>query len=64
MKFDKAKERALIRLLDSAAKKYGLIAARHAINKWAAAQRNKVSLNKKEIALDKLLAEVSKRLQL
>lgn len=61
-KFDRVKEKAIIHMLDSAAKKYGLADARHAANKWCGAQRVKARLAKQQRELKKQLAEVNKKL--
>lgn len=62
MKFDKATEKLILRQLDQAAKKHGLAVMRHAINKWAAVQRDKASITKEQRELQKRLAELNKRL--
>jgi hypothetical protein len=61
-KFDKKTEKALIKLLDGASKKFGLNEVRHAANKWCDGQRAKASLAKARAELEKKLAEVNSKL--
>ena len=62
-KFDKTKEKALIKLLDTAVRKYGLLDVRHAANKWATVQRARHSLAKKRAALQRELEQVNQKLR-
>lgn len=63
VKFDKTKEKAVIKLLDAAARKYGLLDVRHAANKWTTVQRVRASLAKKRAALQSELDKVNKKLR-
>mgnify|MGYP001561747693 CR=1 FL=1 len=60
--FDRGIEKAVIRLLDNSARKHGMKEVRHAANKWSKAQGDKISLGKKQKALEAQLAEVQRRL--
>ncbi len=60
--FDRVIEKTVIRLLDKAASKHGMKEVRHASNKWSKAQGDKLSLSKKQKALEAQLAEVQRRL--
>lgn len=62
-KFDAQKEKSVIKLLDTATKKYGLRDVRHAANKWCIGQRDRLRLAKQSAALEKQLAEVNRRLR-
>ena len=61
-RFDKKTEKALVRLLDNASKKYSLTEVRHATNKWCNAQRDRASLAKARAELEKRLSEVNRKL--
>lgn len=54
--------KAIITLLDVAAKKHGMKDTRYAVNKWASGQRDRLRLTKQSAVLQKQLAEVEKRL--
>jgi len=59
---DSASVKAVIKLLDHAAKKHGLAEVRRAANRWAIGQRDKLRLARQRVALERELAEVNKRL--
>ena len=61
-KYDKQTEKAIIKVLDMAVKKYGLNEVRHAANKWCNAQRAKISLAKARKTLEEKLVEVNRKL--
>lgn len=61
-KVDSPATKAVISLLDKAAKQYGLSEVRRAANRWASGQRDKLRLAKQRAALERELAEVNKRL--
>lgn len=61
-KYDKKTEKALLKLLDGASKKFGLREVRHAANKWCEAQRAKASLSKARAELEKRLEDVNRKL--
>jgi len=61
-RYDKKIEKAIMKHLDVAAKKYGMSDVRHGANKWCNAQREKVSLTKAQKALEAKLAEVNRKL--
>ena len=54
--------KSIIKILDGIAKRRGLNTTRHAVNKWAQAQRDKLRLTKQSAALQKQLEEVNRRL--
>ena len=62
-KFDRKIEKTVLKLLDVAAKKHGVPNVRHAANKWATAQREKVALGKAQRELEKKLDEVNRKLR-
>ena len=54
--------KAVLKTLDSAAKAYGLREVKSAATRWVNGQRDKFRLSKERAALEKQLAEVTKRL--
>ncbi len=61
-KFDRKTEKAIMKMLDGAARKHGLKEVRHAANKWCTAQRDKASLAKAQKELQAKLEEVNRKL--
>ena len=62
-RYDKAKVKPIIKMLDAAARKYGMKDVKYAANRWVNAQREKASLNKQRALLEKQLSEVSARIK-
>lgn len=54
--------KAVLKLLDAAARKHGMSETRRASNRWSIGQRDKARLAKQRAALERQLAEVTKRL--
>ena len=61
-KYDKRNEKEIMRLLDVAVKKFGMVEVRHAANKWCGAMRAKASLAKARKELENKLEEVNRKL--
>jgi len=61
-KCDPAIYKAVKKFLDWSERKHGVKATRWATNKWVNGQREKTSLLKQRAALERSLAQVSKRL--
>jgi hypothetical protein len=55
--------RAVMKALDAATRKYGLIQVKHAATKWGNAQRDRARIIKRRKELERELAEVSKQLR-
>jgi hypothetical protein len=62
-KWDKKVEKAILRLLDGAVRKYGIRDARHAVSKWARTQTDRLAIAKERRRLEQELAEVNARLR-
>ena len=61
-KFDRKTEKAIMKMLDGAARKHGMSDVRHSANKWCTAQRDKASLAKAQKELQAKLEEVNRKL--
>lgn len=62
-KWDVKIGKAVLRLLDGAAKKHGMRDVRHAVNKWTKTQSERLSIAKERKRLEQKLAEVNARLR-
>lgn len=62
-KFGKVKTKAILKLLDQTARKYGLDEVRHATTKWCTGQRDRLRLARQRRAIEKQLAELNSRLK-
>lgn len=62
-RYDKLKEKAVMKLLDQAVMKYGMADVRHGAMKWGNAQRRKIVLVRQQKQLEADLSAVREELR-